>query len=210
MSAIPDGDAPARLLPAAGRAALPWKNGGGLTREVAVHPPASDLSSFDWRVSIAEVRHEGAFSVFSGVDRCMAVLAGRLILTVHNEPAVHLTPDSEPRAFAGDVPVFARPSGGTVLDLNVMTRRGRFAARMGRREATRPTTLVAPAGATTLIVALTELHVHCAARQWSVGPHDALLLDGPAPYEVRPLARPAAFFVIELSAPRSVHAGQPW
>ena len=71
-----------RILPAAARAAVPWKNGGGLTREVAIHPPGSDLGTFEWRVSIAQVRAAGPFSSFPGVDRQLAVLAGELALVI--------------------------------------------------------------------------------------------------------------------------------
>ena len=72
----------ALILRARERVAVPWKNGGGVTRTVAVHPPGSDLKTFDWRVSIAEVRSSGPFSVFSGVERHMAVLSGRLSLSI--------------------------------------------------------------------------------------------------------------------------------
>ena len=52
------------LLSAARRAAVPWKNGGGVTREVAAHPAGASLEDFDWRVSTAEVRAAGPFSGF--------------------------------------------------------------------------------------------------------------------------------------------------
>jgi environmental stress-induced protein Ves len=58
-----------RLLRAGERQALPWKNGGGVTREVIAHPPGSDLRHFDWRVSIAEIQGAGAFSSFPGTSR---------------------------------------------------------------------------------------------------------------------------------------------
>jgi len=65
------------ILRAADRVAVPWKNGGGFTREVAAYPPQSDLGNFDWRVSLAEVRRGGPFSSFAGIDRHMAVICGR-------------------------------------------------------------------------------------------------------------------------------------
>lgn len=58
-----------RILRAAERPALPWKNGGGVTREVVAHPPGSDLGHFDWRVSIAEIHNAGPFSRFPGIER---------------------------------------------------------------------------------------------------------------------------------------------
>ena len=113
-----------RILRAAGRVAVPWKNGGGLTREVMVSPPGAGLDAFDWRVSIAEVRDAGPFSVFAGIDRVLTILEGRMMLAFEDRGVV-LDADSEPYRFAGDVPCHGTPLDGAVTDLNVMVRRGR-------------------------------------------------------------------------------------
>ena len=54
-------------------AKTPWKNGGGVTRELLTWPVADD-----WRVrvSIADVERDGRFSSFPGVRRWFAVLEG--------------------------------------------------------------------------------------------------------------------------------------
>jgi environmental stress-induced protein Ves len=118
-------------LCAADRVATPWKNGGGITREVAIWPPASKFDDFDWRISMAEVRKPGPFSVFEGIDRTMAILDGKLELRLPDRTVV-LDPESEPFAFAGDLPCEGIPLDGPVTDLNVMVRRGRVAARVTR------------------------------------------------------------------------------
>ena len=117
------------ILRAADRAATPWKNGGGITREVAIWPPGSKFDDFDWRISMAGVREPGPFSVFEGIDRTMAILSGRLELRLPDHTVV-LSPESEPFAFAGDVTCEGIPVGGPVTDLNIMVRRGRAAARV--------------------------------------------------------------------------------
>jgi environmental stress-induced protein Ves len=33
--------------------ATPWKNGGGVTREIAVHPQGAGFDDFVWRLSMA-------------------------------------------------------------------------------------------------------------------------------------------------------------
>ena len=53
-----------------------WKNGGGVTHELAVWPDGADLSGFDARLSMAEVAADGPFSAFPGIDRTLAVLDG--------------------------------------------------------------------------------------------------------------------------------------
>jgi len=54
---------------------VPWRNGGGVTREV-VSAGGSGPLSFEWRISIAEVSHAGPFSTFPGVDRIITVIEG--------------------------------------------------------------------------------------------------------------------------------------
>ena len=120
-----------KILRAADRIAQPWKNGGGVTREVAVWPPDAGIDTFDWRVSIAEVGGAGPFSHFSGIDRTLAILEGRMALAFADR-AVELDADSPPFAFPGDVSCSGTPIGGAVTDLNVMTRRGRCTARVVR------------------------------------------------------------------------------
>jgi len=112
---------------------MPWKNGLGVTEEVAAYPPGSDLASFGWRLSIAHVGADGPFSVFAGIDRTIALLDGDgLILDLPDHQRVELTPRSEPFAFSGDVEIASRNSGGKTIDLNIMTRRGQFRHAMRR------------------------------------------------------------------------------
>jgi environmental stress-induced protein Ves len=104
---------------------MPWRNGGGETMEVAVSPPGAGLDEFDWRVSMARVASDGPFSLFPGIDRTLMITDGRGIrLAIDGFEPVELTADSEPLSFPGDVAASASLIGGSVLDLNVMTRRG--------------------------------------------------------------------------------------
>lgn len=121
-----------RILPAATRVAQPWKNGGGVTSEVLVHPSGAGFDDFVWRISIADVASDGPFSRFPGVDRVLTVLAGALDLVFAEGDPVRLSPNAAPHGFAGDVACFGRLVAGPVRDLNVMVRRGTGAARVAR------------------------------------------------------------------------------
>lgn len=113
-------------LRAADHRRMPWKNGGGETAEIAVHPAGADLAAFDWRVSMATVASDGPFSLFPGIDRTLAVLSGAGIrLDVAGFAGQRLTPESPPLAFPADAPAGASLIAGPITDLNVMTRRGR-------------------------------------------------------------------------------------
>ena len=185
------------LLRAGARAAVAWKNGGGVTREVAAHPPGSDLDSFEWRVSIAEVNCGGPFSSFAGVDRRMAVLAGTLELVIAGREALVLSAESAPVAFPGDVAVTAAPRGAAVTDLNVMTRRGRCDARLARRTAGSPVQLALHAD-TVLVIALADLALRCAGAEHALGRLDAARFEGATRCQIVPREAQAAFYLVEL------------
>jgi len=185
------------ILRAADRVAVPWKNGGGLTREVAAHPPQSDLGNFDWRVSLAEVRRGGPFSSFPGVDRHMAVISGRLELAISSRDTLSLSSDTAPLSFPGEVPVYAEPRPEPVTDLNVMTRRGRFVASLTRCRVAQ--TRVRLEAETTLLLALAPLTLRAASIDANLSALDAarfsanaetLLMDS--------AAADAAFWLIEI------------
>jgi len=164
---------PTRRLPAAERRAVAWKNGGGVTSEVAAEPPGSDLSHFDWRVSIAQVQAAGPFSVFPGIERRLAVLEGELELALDERPAVVLRANFPALVFSGDAAVSARPLRGQVTDLNVMTRIGRCAAHLELCRAPQAGALEASAPVS-LLIALSELRLRAGGEDLRLARLDAL------------------------------------
>ncbi|SEP07041.1 hypothetical protein SAMN04487843_106194 [Methylobacterium sp. ap11] len=168
-----------RLLRAEDHARMPWKNGGGETVEVAVHPAVPGLDGFDWRVSMATVAADGPFSCFPGIDRTLAVFDGAgLELSVEGQGAHRLTPATAPLAFPGDVPAFARLVGGPVTDLNVMTRRRACRQRVTRLRGTHPS--AALCGAWIVLVTAGPSLVTVDGREVRLRRGDALLGEGGA------------------------------
>jgi environmental stress-induced protein Ves len=137
-----------RFVPSADFKAMPWKNGLGVTREVAL---GGDAVAFDWRVSIATVAASGPFSAFPGIDRTIAVLKGEGMLLDVDGARHELLTSGEPFSFAGEAKVHADCIGGETTDLNIMTRRASFAHVMTRRQPVEPFTYTGPAGLTFLI-----------------------------------------------------------
>ncbi|CAH1660398.1 conserved hypothetical protein [Hyphomicrobiales bacterium] len=122
-----------RLLKQRDHKKMPWKNGGGITYEVAAAPEGAALDAFDWRVSTALVEVPGPFSAFPGCDRVLTVLSGGpMALRVGDAPARMLDDTSTPFAFAADVTTAAEAVDTALLDLNVMVRRGRATATVTR------------------------------------------------------------------------------
>jgi environmental stress-induced protein Ves len=53
---------------------VPWKNGGGVTREILRMPP--EPTAFDWRLSLATIDAPGPFSAFAGYHRTLVLVRG--------------------------------------------------------------------------------------------------------------------------------------
>ena len=105
---------------------VPWKNGGGTTAQVAAFPEESGFESFGWRLSMADVGSDGAFSPFPGIDRTLVLVEGDG-LELDVEGVAHRLDRTSPKlSFSGDDATTGRLVAGPIRDLNVMTRRGEF------------------------------------------------------------------------------------
>ena len=105
--------------------AVPWKNGLGITREIAVEPQGATMDDFTWRVSIADVDTASPFSRFPGIDRTIVLLEGNgFTMRLDGEHEHALTMPCVPFAFAGEVGVEVALAGGATRDFNLMVRRG--------------------------------------------------------------------------------------
>lgn len=139
-----------RLLRHADYRRMAWKNGGGITTEIAREPAAGD--AFDWRVSIAEIAQDGDFSVFPNVDRELMLLdGGGVELVIGIDEPVELTRRYQKHAFPGEAPVSCRLIDGPTRDFNVMTRRGAVRAEVIARTIV-GSMLFFPSDATTWLV----------------------------------------------------------
>lgn len=190
-------DTPEILL-ARERRAVPWRNGGGVTREIAASPAGASLSDFDWRVSTAEVASAGPFSLFPGVDRSLAVLQGELSLSLDAAAAVRLSAQSPPFTFGGDVPAHGEPLSATVTDLNVMTRRGRFAARVARARVADACSLALGAPVT-LLFACADLSLEVCGDRFRLTRWDAARFSASARCVLDASSAAAAFYLIEIT-----------
>jgi environmental stress-induced protein Ves len=119
-------------------AATHWRNGGGVTRELAVWPAQGEWA---WRLSVAEVSASGPFSRFDGITRWFAVLQGAgVVLTVHTPgdsaaagASEHrLTINTAPLCFDGAAATGCQLIDGPTQDFNLMVRNSSLPARMVR------------------------------------------------------------------------------
>jgi hypothetical protein len=99
----------------------PWRNGGGVTRELLAWPSPSDWGV---RISVADIAADGPFSAFPGVQRWFTLLSGQgVALDLQGQPHALRLGDA-PLAFDGALAPDCRLIDGPVRDLNLMCRGG--------------------------------------------------------------------------------------
>ncbi|WP_328619402.1 HutD/Ves family protein [Streptomyces sp. NBC_00354] len=187
-----------RILRAGDRAAVAWKNGGGVTREIAAWPEGAGMADFGWRVSLAEVAADGPFSAFPGVDRTLTLAEGAgMDLTVGGARR-RVDERYAPQDFPGDEPTECRLLDGPVVNFNVMYRRDRVHAQTAVVRG--GLALTAGPGETLLVVALqgpAELELNggtgagVAAGPVALGPYDAVRITGAGTCRLRTGGRAA-------------------
>lgn len=97
-------------------APVPWKNGGGVTRELAVHKANGRMV---WRLSLADITRDGAFSAFPGLARihCIVEGAGHVLSNAETRLEAGLL---EPLAFDGGLALDCRLRSGACKAFNVI------------------------------------------------------------------------------------------
>jgi len=192
-----------RLIQYASLRPTPWKNGGGVTTELAMSPPGAGLDDFDWRVSLASIAEDGPFSQFPGVDRTLVLVAGDGVLLDFGDERVVLSPSEPLVEFAGEDPVHATisgpMSGQATLDFNVMTRRGRYRHRIEPFVVCGSMPLPRRSGTTLVFLADGEsLSVGSARERLALVRYDLLVLDGEQAWTLE--SAQATVFVVDLIA----------
>lgn len=115
-----------RVLGSADFRVMPWKDGGGVTTELLIHPEGATVAGgFLWRLSRATVSASGPFSAFPGMDRSLCVLSGELAVDLDGAEAAVLRPGSGILRFSGDRVASGRVLRGPVEDFNVISDRRR-------------------------------------------------------------------------------------
>ena len=106
---------------------VPWKNGGGLTREILKVP--ADTAVFDWRLSLATIERAGPFSTFDGYERTLVLVRGagvELDFGPHGQATLR-TP-GQMAAFDGAWATSCTLIEGSSTDLNLIVARERAQA----------------------------------------------------------------------------------
>jgi len=189
---------------------MPWKNGAGTARQVALHPADAAMNEWDWFVAIAEVTVSSPFSAYPGVDRQIALLrgAGIRLRSIDGRFDHNLDTPLQIFSFPGEARINSELTGSSCEAINVMARRGCVKA----------TTLVinqgcAPArnGATLIFCARHLIHVvHGISGCTDLPVGQAVLWRGSTPQlELKPSKPAARAVMIQFSDLRVSQFAEP-
>lgn len=180
---------------------VPWRNGGGVTREVAVG--GSGGQHFNWRISIADVNMPGPFSAFPGVDRIITLVAGeRMDLVI--DGVEHVLGLGAPLSFDGASQTSCMLPLGPTRDLNVMTRRDRHSAAVTMTDLSETRPLAVARGQVLVLLSGSAVVTSTDAGRAELRPLDAVCPAGPAIRRVMGSGRAA---VVLIESPRKAGSG---
>ncbi|MBV8412676.1 MAG: HutD family protein [Alphaproteobacteria bacterium] len=97
---------------------IPWKNGGGVTVDIAFD---GDV----WRFSRTPITAAGAFSDYTGYDRLQVLIVGSGLVLETPDGEIDLRQPFRPVRFAGETPIASRLEAGPVEVVNLLGDRAR-------------------------------------------------------------------------------------
>ena len=135
-----------RVIPANTYRRERWKNELGWTREIARSPEEGE---WDWRLSIADIEQDAAFSRFEGVERELVLLSGNGVrLRFDDGESIEVAPPHGRLRFAGERPATGELLDGPTQDFNLMWRRDAIDAQLWHRPLVGPMVIFADPGTT--------------------------------------------------------------
>lgn len=102
---------------------MPWKNGRGVTLEIARQPATGE--EFAWRLSLAQIDADCDFSAYPGYRRALVLVTGdRLQLRFKGHGSCSLGPATRGTRFQGDWQTHCSVPQGCCTDLSLIVRNG--------------------------------------------------------------------------------------
>lgn len=118
-----------RIVRAAGFREGRWKNGLGVSWDIASDPPDAGMEDFGWRFAIARIDGDVPFSAYPGVDRVFTLIEGHgLRLSVAGQRRIDVDDLFVPVRFPGDAETHCKVNDGPCRALNLFVARGRWQA----------------------------------------------------------------------------------
>ena len=100
----------------------PWRNGGGVTVDIAV---ATDKEGDIWRFGRTPIVAPGPFSDYRGFDRVQVLVAGSGLVLKTPDGEIDVREPFRPVRFAGETPIVSRLESGPVEVVNLIGNRSK-------------------------------------------------------------------------------------
>ena len=152
---------------------MPWKNGGGVTIDIAVAMlPGFAPGSWEgivWRFSRTAIVTPGAFSDLSGYDRELALVSGEGLVLGTPVGEIDVCQPFKPVRFAGETSIVSRLEAGPVEVVNLIGDRSRVSIDLSCLAG--GATSACPAGVHIIYAATSscELSINDTAREIAAG-----------------------------------------
>lgn len=112
----------------------PWRNGGGVTTDIALD---KETGGDVWRFSRTPITRAGPFSDYSGFDRRQVLVAGSGLVLQTPSGEIDVRRPFKPVRFAGETPIVSRLEAGPVEVINLMGDRSKVRINLAVLEAGR-------------------------------------------------------------------------
>jgi environmental stress-induced protein Ves len=112
----------------------PWKNGGGVTTDIALD---DDTGGDVWRFSRTPITVAGPFSDYTGFDRLQVLVAGSGLVLQTPAGEIDVRQPFRPVRFAGETAIVSRLESGPVEVVNLLGDRSRVSIDLAVLEAGR-------------------------------------------------------------------------
>jgi environmental stress-induced protein Ves len=107
-----------KKLDPAGYRRTPWKNGGGVTVDIAEQDGV-------WRFGRTPITSPGPFSDYAGFDRAQVLVSGRGLVLLTPDGDIDVRTPFVPVRFAGETSIVSRLESGPVEVVNLIGNRAR-------------------------------------------------------------------------------------
>jgi uncharacterized protein len=180
----------------------PWKNGGGVTVDIAdayrAGAEPGGWSGVLWRLGRTRIARPGPFSDLTGYDRILTVIGGRgLVLDIEGGAALDVREPFRPVRFRGENRITSRLEAGPVDVLNLIADRDRaIDVAIPREGAVRRLD-----GAVNIVYAIEDSRVAVGAQDFALTADAALRIDAAGPALSLRHGRVALAMISSRSAP---------
>src|ERR1700712_3546804 len=158
---------------------MPWKNGGGVTIDIAVTMlPGFAPGGWEgivWRFSRTAIVTPGAFSDLSGYDRELALVSGEGLVLGTPAGEINFRQPFRPVRFAGETSIVSRLESGPVEVVNLIGDRSRVSVALSCLSG--GATSTCPAGVHIIYAATSSCELSINGRACEIATGHAMRID---------------------------------